>query len=158
MVIDSYDYGYRRFFNLGWRNFIIFIVVFVFLLVVYSIAFGYNNCDSWDCFNDNLEKCSRTKFIGESDMLFEYIIRGISDGSCEVEVRLLRSNLNNIDSEKIDGLSMTCSLPKGVVIIPESDIDACHGLLKEGLQDLMIEKLHGYLVQNLGKINLEMIE
>ena len=41
------------------------------------------------------------------------------------------------------------------MIFPESDINNCHGLLKEGLQDLFISKLHRYIVQNLGEINVE---
>jgi hypothetical protein len=71
---------------------------------------------------------------------------------------LLQGELSNQDSVRLEGQEMTCFLPKGVVMIPESDIGRCHGLLKEGLQDLVIEKLHAYLVQNLGQINLEMID
>ena len=158
MVIDSYEYDSRRFLNLGWRNFIILIIVLLAILVGYSIVFGYSNCKNWDCFNNNLEKCIRTRFIGGDDMIFEYTILGISGDNCEVDVNLLRSNLNDVDSGKVDGLSMVCSLPKGVMAIPEGDIGNCHGLLKEGLQDLIIEKLHSYLVQNLGKINLDILE
>jgi len=43
-------------------------------------------------------------------------------------------------------------------MIPESNIGKCTGLLKEGLQDLVIKKLHTYLVQNLGKLNLELVD
>ena len=63
----------------------------------------------------------------------------------------------NQDSIKLESQKMTCMLPKGIVMIPESDIGNCHGMLKEGLQDLVIRKLHTYLVQNLGKLNLEML-
>ena len=63
--------------------------------------------------------------------------------------------MNNADSISLEGQSMTCMLPLGVVMAPESDIGICHGLLKEGLQDLVIRKLHTYLVQNLGRLNLE---
>ena len=44
------------------------------------------------------------------------------------------------------------------IMNPESDIGSCHGPLKEGLQDLIIQKLHSYLVQNLGRINLEVLD
>jgi len=89
-------------------------------------------------------------------MIFEYNIRGETKGACEVEVELLQGELNNVDSLKLEGQSMTCMLPLGAVVAPESDISICHGLLKEGLQDLVIRKLHTYLVQNLGRLNLEM--
>jgi hypothetical protein len=71
---------------------------------------------------------------------------------------LLQGELNNQDSVKLEGNKMECKLPRGVVMIPESDIGNCHGLLKEGLQDLVIQKLHTYLVQNLGRINLELVD
>src|SRR3989339_744360 len=89
-------------------------------------------------------------------MIFRYVIRGERDGDCLVEVELLRGELNNADSMRLEGHTMECRLPFGVVVAPESDISVCHGLLKEGLQDLVIRKLHTYLVQNLGRLNLEM--
>ena len=53
---------------------------------------------------------------------------------------------------------MNCMLPLGVRMIPESDIGNCHGLLKEGLQDIIIKRLHTYLVENIGQINLEVLD
>ena len=49
---------------------------------------------------------------------------------------------------------------------PQADFSASVGItrkvigkvLKEGLQDLVISKLHTYLVQNLGKLNLELVD
>ena len=91
-------------------------------------------------------------------MIFEYVIKGVSGGECEVDVELLMGELNNQDSIRLEHQKMTCMLPEKVVMIPESNIGKCHGLLKEGLQDLVIKKLHTYLVQNVGRINLEIIE
>ena len=91
-------------------------------------------------------------------MIFEYIIRGDSDSGCKVDVQLLQGELDNQETIKLEKQKMTCTLPKGVVMIPESDIGNCHGMLKEGLQELIIKKLHTYLVQNVGKINLEVLE
>lgn len=90
-------------------------------------------------------------------MIFEYTVRGTSGDSCVVNVELLQGELNNQDSIKLEGREMRCRLPSGVIMIPESDIGNCHGELKEGLQDLVIKKLHTYLVRNLGQLNLELI-
>ncbi len=90
-------------------------------------------------------------------MIFGYTIVGSSNTGCEVDVQLLQGDLDNSDSAKLEKQKMVCILPKGVVMLPESDIGNCHGLLKEGLQDLIIKKLHTYLVQNIGKINLGML-
>jgi hypothetical protein len=128
------------------------------VVTVLLLFFGYNECDDWECFNHGIKNCDRTKFIGGSKMIFEYTIKGLHDDKCEVGVELLQGELNNQDSIKLENQKMVCLLPKGFVMIPESDIGNCHGLLKEGLQDLVIKKLHTYLVQNLGRLNLEMLD
>ena len=138
---------------------IILIVLIILTWVTWKIFFSYASCDNWDCFNAHLEDCDQTKFIGESDdMVFEYIIQSDSNGKCNINVELLQGKLNNQDSIKLENQEMVCSLPKGIIMIPESDIGNCHGLLKESLQDLVIKKLHTYLVQNLGKLNLEILD
>ena len=127
--------------------------------IIWKIFFSYTICTDWNCFNSHLENCNRAKFIGESNgIVFEYIIRGDSNNHCKVNIELLQGKLNNQDSIKLEHQEMICELPKGIVMLPESDIGNCHGLLKEGLQDLIIEKLYSYLVQNLGRINLEVLD
>jgi len=140
-----------------WRTVLIFVIVVILGLVVFRAVFGYEDCESKTCFDSNLESCDRARFAAGDDMIFEYTIMGKSGGDCEVDVELLQGELNNADSRKLEGKVMTCMLPLGVVVNPDSDIGICHGLLKEGLQDLVIDKLHTYLVQNLGKLNLEML-
>jgi len=145
-------------FAFSWKWFILLIVIAIVVWLIWVIGFGYTNCQNWECFNEELKSCDKARFIGGSDMIFEYAIRGISDGECTVDVKLLQGELNSRDSVKLQGREMTCSLPLGVVLIPESDIDNCRGYLKEGLQDSIIKKLHTYLVQNLGTLNLEVLE
>jgi len=138
---------------------VILIVVVAVVWIIWRMFFGYAGCDNWDCFNVHLKDCSRTRFVGESNkMVFEYVIRGSSRGSCRVDVELLQGELNNQDSVALEGKKMRCDLPIGVVSVPESNIGRCHGLLKEGLQDLFIKKLYIYLVQNVGRINLEALD
>ena len=148
--------GDEKGWHFGWKKLVILLVIAVLAWLVWVIFFSYTECDTWECFNENLEDCSRVKFIGGSEMIFEYIVRGSSDDQCNVNVELLQGELNNQDSIKLEGQSMSCMLPGGVIMIPESDIGNCHGMLKEGLQDILIKKLHIYLVQNLGRLNLEM--
>ena len=140
---------------LSWKWFIALIVLAVLFFGVWFIFFSYGECDSWECFNDNLESCDKVRFIGGTDMIFDYTILGSSGDECRVNVELLQGELNNQDSLKLEGQEMICSLPEGVVMLPEGDISLCHGLLKEGLQDLVIQKMYTYLVQNLGQLNLE---
>jgi len=136
--------------------FLISLIVLVF--GIWFVFFSYAECENWDCFNNYLESCDKVKFIGGTDMIFEYVIEGVSDGNCEINVQLLQGELDNEESKKLEMQKMNCMLPKGIIMIPESDIGNCHGMLKEGLQDLVIKKLYSYLVQNLGRINLEVLD
>jgi len=146
----------KRSFN--WKRLIILVVFLSLIFGIWVVFFSYKECTNWNCFNERLEGCNKVKFIGEKDMIFEYTVHGSSGSDCEVEMELLQGELDNQDSIKLEGQKMTCMLPKGVVMIPESDIGNCHGSLKEGLQDLIIKKLYTYLVQNIGKINLEVLD
>lgn len=141
-----------------WKWLIVFVVLAVIIYVVWFFFFSYSSCGNWDCFNNRLEKCERVKFIGGTDMIFEYSVLRKSGDSCDVRVELLQGELNNQDSLALEKKEMVCSLPKGVIMLPESNIGYCHGLLKEGLQDLIIKELHSTLVQNLGRLNLEVLD
>jgi len=154
MVIKEERHGF-----FSWKWFIGLVVLAVLIYVIWFFFFSYAECGTWACFNNNLDDCSKTKFIGKSEgMIYEYIIEGSNGGRCEVNIELLQGELNNVESKKLEGHDMLCKLPEGVVMTPESDIGNCHGLLKEGLQDLIIKRLHVYLVQNLGQLNLEVLD
>ena len=129
------------------------ISLLVIILILIITLTHYQRCDSLECVNKNLEKCKKTVFAGGQGMIFGYVIEGKVDDSCIVDVELLQGELNNQDSLILEGKSMRCSIPKSVVILPESDLSYCHGELKEALQEQVIKQLHGYLVKNLGQIN-----
>ncbi len=143
-------------FNLKWFIFLVSLVILIW--IIWFFFFSYAECNDWECFNNYLGGCDRATFIGESEMIFEYRIDGDEDGICKVNVRLLQGQLNNQDSLRLENKEMMCSLPEGIVMIPESNIGNCHGELKEGLQDLIIKGLHANIVQNLGRINLEVLD
>jgi len=122
--------------------------------LVFMNFFYYFNCETKECFEEKLSECRRAKFVSSGQMVFEERIKGKSGENCVVNVKLLRGDLGERDSLKLEGKDMDCYLALGVVISPESNIGNCHGLLKEGLQDLIISKQHRYIVQNIGEINL----
>lgn len=142
----------------GWSKLIAFVVLVIVVVLAWFLFFSYEDCRDNTCFENSLKQCDRARFIGGGDMIFEYKIKGKSGSECEVEVTLLQGELDNAESIKLEMQSMSCFLPLGTVVAPESDISVCHGMLKEGLQDLIIKKLHTYLVQNLGRLNLELVD
>ena len=127
--------------------------IIILILILIMILTHYQRCNSLECFNNNLERCKKTIFAGGKDMIFGYIIEGKQEDFCIVSVELLQGELNNQDSLLLEGKSMECSIPKGLIILPESDLSYCHGELKEALQEQVITQLHNYLVKNLGQIN-----
>jgi len=139
----------------NWTSWLFLATIMLIVFVAVFLVFGFVYCENKTCFDKALKDCDRAKFVYGDGMIFEYMIKGKSGDGCEVNVKLLQGNLNDADSAKLEGLDMICVLPLGVVMNPENDIGSCHGMLKEGLQDLIIEKLNTYLVQNLGQLNLE---
>ena len=145
----------KSLFNYGFLFLLVCIATLIFFIVS---EFNYANCENLECFNSNLEKCSKATFVGGNEMIFEYKIFGLSDGRCNVNVKFLQGELTNSEAQEFAGKEMVCSLPKGVEMLPESNLGNCHGLLKEELQDQIITKFHSYLVENLGRINLEILD
>ena len=137
---------------------IILLASFLFLSYVgWLLFFSFDECDSLECFNENLAVCDRAKFIGGEDMIFRYTILGKYGDDCRINTELLQGELNNQDSLKLEGQSMICSLPFGMVGIPESNIDECHGILKENLQDMVIKKMYSYIIRNIDNLALESV-
>lgn len=137
----------------------ILIVIFVFLAVwIFFRYFYYERCDNQDCFQQNLQDCKRTKYISEGKTLYKYFIIGQKDGICKVEMTLLGGEYEEADLSYLQGKSMNCYLPLNSNIMPEQDIAKCHGLLKEGLQDIIIKKLNFYIAENVGKINYQIYQ
>ena len=134
---------------------IIFIVAILLLLASIYIKFFYiKECaqENTNCFNVALARCDKATFSNYgADSAWYYKIEGKKGDNCIVFVE----NINfktSIEALKLKDKGMRCTLPLGVITVPESNIDLCHGLLKEALQDLIIEKMHLYIVQNLGNI------
>jgi hypothetical protein len=50
---------------------------------------------------------------------------------------------------------MSCYLYKGKIIDPKKDLTKCSGELKESIQDILIQKMHAYILENVGKISEE---
>ena len=141
-----------------WKKLVSVVVILVLAYATWLFFFNYEDCDSFECFTANLESCERARYVGGNKMIFEYTILRATDDKCVVNVELLQGELNNQDSIILEGQEMICKVPKGIVMLPGSDISRCSGALKEGLQDLVIQKIHSYIVQNLGRINLDVLD
>ncbi|MFH1249089.1 MAG: hypothetical protein V1660_02965 [archaeon] len=132
---------------------IIAVLISVVLIISLYFTFFYvNECYTSMCFNKALAKCSKVKFTNpQEEATWIYTIDGRKADSCIVNVKSVKVTIK--EAREIENKEMKCYLPKGLVMAPESELDSCHGLLKEELQNIIIEKLHVYIVQNIGQIS-----
>ena len=137
------------------KRVILLIAIILLILGIYFKFFYAGKCQSGDrnCFNVALARCDRVTFTSYgADSSWFYKIEGKSKENCVVYVE----NINlktSFESSQLMGKGMFCYIPLGAVTSPEANIDLCHGELKEILQDLIIQKMHLYIVQNIGNIS-----
>jgi len=136
--------------------------IFALIVIVGAIYFFFffnYTCNDIACFNAHQIKCDHTKFVNDADdARWGYKILGKDGNVCRIEVAMLQLNKGEVSLERLVGKSMICDTPLGFSSAPESDISVCHGRLKEELQQVIIEKMHSYIVDNLGDIGSSLNE
>ena len=133
-------------------------LIVVLAIVIFSVIyinFIYSpSCQNYECWQKYMTKCSRASFISEqTEASWGYEITGKTDSLCNIEVTLLLAKKGELGIEKLVGSKMICSYQIGTATYAEKDLSACHGILKEELQTMIINKLHSYLLENLGQVS-----
>lgn len=133
------------------------LIAVIVLLVIGGVSltvFYQPDCQNYECWQKYMSRCSSATFINEEpEASWGYTVAGVREGQCEITVKLLQAKQGELGIDKIVGHEMACSYPKGVSSYAEKDLSKCHGLLKEDLQEIIINKLHSYILENLGKFN-----
>jgi hypothetical protein len=137
---------------------IVYIIAAIIIIGAAYLLF-FNNiikakCSDIECFNKNLISCREASYISESsDIVMQYNIIGKKNGACNVDIKILQVKKGDIKLQDLEGNSMLCSLPLGIVMAPEADMKKCHGLLKEIIQEEVISRMHRQLIENIGQIS-----
>jgi hypothetical protein len=132
---------------------IIIVVSTVVLLLAISFTLRPTECQDFWCFKGNMEKCSPATYINDDlEATWRYEVVGSSKDRCEVEVTLLMMKEGELSTARLEGKSMSCNYPMGISAYPERNLEMCNGILKEEIQKMIIEKLHGYVLSNLDDI------
>jgi len=141
-------------------KFVVIAAVFLLIIIAVYYSFFYSvTCLNQECFMRNLVSCKRASWINEAESAsWAYNIKGKQTGQCEIEVKLLVIKKGAIDMGGIEGKSMNCYLPVGLIASPEQNLEDCKGKLKEELQNLIIKRMHSYILENLGEISEELIK
>lgn len=137
--------------------FLIILTLVVLLTAVYFTFFFAYKCDSKECFLAKQKSCKRATYINNvEDISWFYHIKGKEANRCKILVKILNVNEGPRDQEKLENKEMECFLQIGDMGLPGAEIANCHGLLKEGLQEIIINKLHQYILDNLGEIGKDL--
>lgn|SRR3989344_6605492 len=136
------------------------ILIIVATIAVYISFFYHPKCNDLACWDSKLRECSRASYTNEPvDVTWKYTILGKTsvDGEekCRVKVLAIDIKRGLKKTEVLEGKDMVCYMPLGVVTAPEGNPNICVGRLKEEMQGLIIQKLHEYIVQNIGEIGKE---
>ena len=128
-------------------------IIIVGIIALFATLFYSPRCSDVKCWDERLKACSRATYINEPiDVTWKYSILGTRGENCEVKVQLIEIKRGLKETEPLKGKEMTCSLPLGFRVDPESDINKCTGQLKEEMQVLIIERLHSYILANVGEL------
>ena len=143
----------------NWKAYLIIGIIILLIIAIYFTFFFYYKCDNLGCFQGHQQKCARTEFINdEEDITWVYLVQGEEENKCKINVKVLNVKKGTADKQKLEGKDMDCYLPLGSIVAPESDISKCQGALKEEMQNLIIQKLHSYIVENVKEIGEELGE
>lgn len=135
------------------------VTILLLLLIGSYFTFFYTiKCNNQQCFIESLRKCSKSSFVNEPDFTtWKYAIKGKENRNifCVVEVTAQSINSTDEETKSLEGKSMTCSIPLEIsgTFFPEDRLEYCHGLFKEGLQEILLKRMNEYVIQNIGEIN-----
>ena len=136
---------------------IVIIISLIAIMAILAYYFLYMPaCKDNACFKNALWKCNKASFMNiQENSTWYYRIEGFSAGDCNVYVKAVSLKTDVETGTALQGKDMNCYIPKTLLgaFMPEEKIEYCHGLLKEEIQKLMIEKMHLYIIQNIGQFN-----
>ena len=138
-------------------------LLYISLIIVVVLAVGGASyltfvykpeCMNYECWQGHMTRCSAATFINdEPEASWEYETTGMVGKQCAIRVSMLQAKQGELGIDRLVGEEMTCYYPEGIAAYAEKDLSKCHGLLKEDLQQIIISKLHAYILENLGKLN-----
>jgi len=136
---------------------LIILIIGLIVFTGYYLIYYHDPCEDYECFQKAINSCNRVVWIkDDSQASWLYQINGNAQGdACNVEVILFKLKQGTIDAEKLQGKSMNCVYQKSNSEFPEKDISKCSGRLKEELQDIIIQRMHNYLLENVEDIKEE---
>lgn len=153
------------YFPFGGKWLIILLVICLLVLSLFYTGVIKKDCGrDEDCFNQALKSCHAAKFMSiRNNNAYLHSIKGKAGDNCVILIKMehMAAGTDLELIELLEGKSMVCRVPKEDLNVEDmEDIDNlvhyCTGPLKEGMYELIIQKLYGLIVQNMGDVINEM--
>lgn len=156
-LLDKENYALKKIF--AWQKVLITVTI-VTILVIEAFLLGVvkRECDTPECFNSALKKCSTTKYLQlENYNYYRWVIDGKDNGKCDIDITLAKMAAGTpIERAMLfEGKDMHCKIPLDVLekkdnAKVENILNYCTGPLKEAIYQSIIERLYTVIVANLG--------
>ncbi|MBS3078820.1 hypothetical protein J4218_01740 [Candidatus Pacearchaeota archaeon] len=148
--------GYSKLYQRLVISFIILTLILI-LFLGYYFFFYEKACANEECFKKAFDKCNRVNFLKDNEQaLWLYQITGREKGAkCKVKVTLMMLKQGTIENQKLEGSFMICNVIRDNALNSEGDLSSCKGLLKEKMQEIIIQRMHNYILKNVGEIKEE---
>lgn len=135
-------------------------VIAAIVFLIYFFGVIKPTCYDKDCFNKKLSKCSPVKYTKlKNNNMYNYKVSRSLLTDCKLQITMERAAPGSeLDiKEALEGKSMKCKVPKHLIKTTDLDefenlIDYCTGPLKEGMYKLMLQRMYGLVVTQMGDI------
>jgi len=132
----------------------IILIIAIVIYLIYLMIFQAKECKDINCYQQAMADCNKIWFIKKDpSSVWRYEILGNAKGdACNIEVRLLKMREGAIEIEDLQDKKMICKIQKSSTAFPEKDMSQCTGVLREELQEILIQRMHNYLLENIGEL------
>ena len=135
-------------------------ISFVIIILLFFFGVFKKECKNETCFKKALNDCSPTTYLKLQNLnYYKYTIYKSNGKHCNIKIEL-KKMATGVDTTKVarlEGKSMKCKIPK--TNIQKADtieisgiLNHCTGPLKEGMYEVIIEKLYTLIISNLGNV------
>ena len=136
-------------------------ILLVLFIAGYYTGYLRTDCEQDKaCFDEKLQDCRPAQVtLVKNNNAYVYAVGNSLFDTCEVNIELIRVEAGAPPEFKqlLEGKSMSCNIPKeelARISIDQFDnlLQYCHGHLKEGLYELIIQRMQNLVVGQLGGI------
>ena len=141
------------------------ILIALFVAGYYSGYFRKDCSQDQSCFQKAVEKCKPAQAtVVRNNNVYLYWVGWQLGKTCEIKIQALRIDAGAPPEFKnLEGKKMSCKIPK--TELEKTNIDNfdnllayCHGPLKEGLYEVIIQRMYSLVVSQLGDIVKEALK